>query len=76
MRERINKRHMLGGVTIIDPASTYIGADVKIGSDTVLLPGTVLTGNTVIGEDCQIEAAKRDQGFRHRRRGGHQTFRA
>nr|WP_280521509.1 bifunctional UDP-N-acetylglucosamine diphosphorylase/glucosamine-1-phosphate N-acetyltransferase GlmU [Paenibacillus mangrovi] len=54
MRERINKRHMLNGVTIIDPASTYIGADVTIGSDTVLYPGTVLKGSTVIGKDCQI----------------------
>ncbi len=54
MRERINKRHLLEGVTIIDPASTYIEADVKIGSDTVLYPGTVLRGGTVIGEDCLI----------------------
>lgn len=54
MRERINRTHMLNGVTIIDPASTYIGADVQIGSDTVLYPGTVLKGNTVIGEDCVI----------------------
>ena len=54
MRERINRTHMLNGVTIIDPSSTYIGADVKIGSDTVLYPGTVLKGNTVIGEDCVI----------------------
>lgn len=54
MRDRINRLHMLNGVTIIDPASTYIGADVTIGSDTVLYPGTVLKGNTVIGEDCVI----------------------
>jgi bifunctional UDP-N-acetylglucosamine pyrophosphorylase/glucosamine-1-phosphate N-acetyltransferase len=54
MRARINRRHMLNGVTIIDPASTYIGADVIIGSDTVLYPGTSLKGKTVIGEDCVI----------------------
>lgn len=54
MRERINRMHMLNGVTIIDPASTYIGADVTIGADTVLYPGTVLKGNTVIGENCVI----------------------
>ncbi|MGG3279026.1 bifunctional UDP-N-acetylglucosamine diphosphorylase/glucosamine-1-phosphate N-acetyltransferase GlmU [Paenibacillus solani] len=54
MRDRINRMHMLNGVTIIDPASTYIGADVTIGSDTILYPGTVLKGNTVIGEDCVI----------------------
>lgn len=57
MRERINRRHMLGGVTIIDPASTYIGAEVIIGADTVLYPGTVLKGKTVIGEDCVIGPA-------------------
>ncbi|WP_172199330.1 bifunctional UDP-N-acetylglucosamine diphosphorylase/glucosamine-1-phosphate N-acetyltransferase GlmU [Saccharibacillus qingshengii] len=54
MRERIVRGHMLGGVTVIDPSSTYIGADVQIGSDTVLYPGTVIKGQTVIGEDCTI----------------------
>lgn len=54
MRERITRRHMLNGVTIIDPASTYIGADVIIGADTVLHPGTILKGKTVIGGDCVI----------------------
>lgn len=57
MRERIVRQHMLGGVTVIDPASTYIGADVTIGSDTVIYPGTVLSGRTVIGEDCVIGPA-------------------
>lgn len=57
MQERINRGHMLNGVTIIDPASTYIGADVVIGADTVLYPGTVLKGKTVIGEDCVIGPA-------------------
>ncbi|MGG1878658.1 bifunctional UDP-N-acetylglucosamine diphosphorylase/glucosamine-1-phosphate N-acetyltransferase GlmU [Paenibacillus cisolokensis] len=54
MRKRIAKQHMLSGVTIIDPDSTYIGADVQIGSDTVLYPGTVLKGHTVIGQNCTI----------------------
>ncbi|TDF91596.1 bifunctional UDP-N-acetylglucosamine diphosphorylase/glucosamine-1-phosphate N-acetyltransferase GlmU [Paenibacillus piri] len=54
MRARINRRHMLNGVTLIDPANTYIGADVQIGADTVVLPGTVLKGCTEIGEDCVI----------------------
>ncbi|WP_275983539.1 bifunctional UDP-N-acetylglucosamine diphosphorylase/glucosamine-1-phosphate N-acetyltransferase GlmU [Paenibacillus hamazuiensis] len=54
MRRRINRKHMLNGVSLIDPASTYIGADVQIGADTVILPGTVLRGRTVIGEDCEI----------------------
>ena len=54
MRERINKRHMLEGVTIIDPANTYIESDVVIGADSIIYPGTILKGNTVIGEDCMI----------------------
>jgi len=54
MKQRINRRHMLAGVTIIDPASTYIEADVVIGSDTIVYPGTVLRGATVIGEGCTI----------------------
>ncbi|MBW4084883.1 bifunctional UDP-N-acetylglucosamine diphosphorylase/glucosamine-1-phosphate N-acetyltransferase GlmU [Paenibacillus sp. S150] len=54
MRQRINRRHMLNGVTIIDPASTYIAAGVTIGSDTTLYPGTILKGKTAIGEDCVI----------------------
>jgi len=54
MRRRINEGHMLAGVTLIDPASTYIDADVRIGRDTVLWPGTYLFGKTSIGADCQI----------------------
>jgi bifunctional UDP-N-acetylglucosamine pyrophosphorylase/glucosamine-1-phosphate N-acetyltransferase len=54
MRSRINEKHMRNGVTIMDPANTYIESDVVIGQDTVLLPGTILKGGTVIGADCQI----------------------
>ncbi|WP_275591067.1 bifunctional UDP-N-acetylglucosamine diphosphorylase/glucosamine-1-phosphate N-acetyltransferase GlmU [Paenibacillus sp. 19GGS1-52] len=54
MRQRINRQHMLNGVTIIDPASTYIGTDVIIGTDTILYPGTFLKGKTVIGDNCLI----------------------
>lgn len=54
MRERINRAHMLAGVTIVDAAQTYIEADVTIGSDTVVLPGCLLRGGTSIGEDCVI----------------------
>ncbi|SFJ87504.1 bifunctional UDP-N-acetylglucosamine pyrophosphorylase / Glucosamine-1-phosphate N-acetyltransferase [Paenibacillus sp. UNC496MF] len=54
MRARIVRRHQLNGVTVIDPAATYIEADVVIGSDTVIYPGTVLRGSTAIGEDCVI----------------------
>ena len=54
MRARINRMHLLNGVTIVDPASTYIDAGVEIGSDTVIYPGTVLRGATYIGSDCEI----------------------
>jgi bifunctional UDP-N-acetylglucosamine pyrophosphorylase / glucosamine-1-phosphate N-acetyltransferase len=54
MKKRINRKHMQNGVTIIDPATTYIETDVEIGADTVLLPGTMITGKTNIGSDCKI----------------------
>jgi bifunctional UDP-N-acetylglucosamine pyrophosphorylase/glucosamine-1-phosphate N-acetyltransferase len=54
MRRRINVRHMQNGVTLIDPDQTYIDQDVQIGRDTVIYPGTLLAGQTVIGEDCHI----------------------
>jgi bifunctional UDP-N-acetylglucosamine pyrophosphorylase/glucosamine-1-phosphate N-acetyltransferase len=50
MRRRINTEHMLNGVTLLDPASTYIEAGVVIGRDTTILPNTYLQGGTVIGE--------------------------
>ncbi|HNB35317.1 MAG TPA: bifunctional UDP-N-acetylglucosamine diphosphorylase/glucosamine-1-phosphate N-acetyltransferase GlmU [Anaerolineales bacterium] len=50
MRCRINQAHMLNGVTMIDPVSTYIEAGVTIGRDTVIMPNTYLHGNTEIGE--------------------------
>ncbi|MEW9702451.1 bifunctional UDP-N-acetylglucosamine diphosphorylase/glucosamine-1-phosphate N-acetyltransferase GlmU [Paenibacillus sp. SI8] len=53
-KARINRQHMLNGVTIIDPANTYIESGVTIGADTVLLPGTILRGRTAIGENCKI----------------------
>lgn len=54
MRERIVKQHQINGVSIIDPSSTYIEADVEIGADTVIHPGTFLRAGTIIGEDCVI----------------------
>lgn len=54
MRRRIAVKHQTNGVTIIDPEHTYIEADVTIGADTIVYPGTVLRGNTSIGENCVI----------------------
>ncbi len=50
MRQRINHMHMLNGVSMMDPASTYIEAGITIGRDTLLMPNTYLHGTTVIGE--------------------------
>lgn len=52
LRNRINTKHMENGITLIDPSSTYIGADVQIGKDTIIYPGNVIEGNTIIGENC------------------------
>lgn len=53
-RRVINERHMLNGVTIINPDATYIDEDVEIGRDTVIWPFTFIHGKTVIGRDCKI----------------------
>ncbi len=54
LRERINRRWMEEGVTMVDPATTYIEAEVVIGPDTVIWPNTVLRGRTRIGSNCRI----------------------
>lgn len=57
MRERINRSLMRQGVTMIDPSSTYIDYDVRIGADTVIWPQTLIEGRTVIGSGCRIGPA-------------------
>ena len=54
LRHRILEQHMYAGVTIVDPDTTYIDADVSIGPDSVILPGTLITGKSRIGSACQI----------------------
>ncbi len=54
MRMRICERHMLAGVTISDPATTWIDDTVRIGTDSLVLPGTLIQGNTVIGRNAVI----------------------
>lgn len=51
---KTRKAHMANGVTLIDPSSTYISIDAKIGRDTIIYPGTNIQGETVIGENCII----------------------
>ena len=48
LQQRINIEHMRNGVTIIDPTTTFIGPDVKIGMDTIIEPGVRINGETVI----------------------------
>ncbi|HSS60467.1 MAG TPA: bifunctional UDP-N-acetylglucosamine diphosphorylase/glucosamine-1-phosphate N-acetyltransferase GlmU [Candidatus Limnocylindrales bacterium] len=54
LRRRLLERCMLEGVTIVDPATTFIDANVTIGIDTVIEPFTVLKGDTQIGSECRI----------------------
>ncbi len=51
---KIAERHMLAGVTITDPASTWIDAEVEIAQDAVIEPGTALRGATTVGEGSAI----------------------
>ena len=54
MRDRINSQHMLNGVTIVDPTTTWIDATVEIESDVTIYPGSWLTGNTKIRKHSVI----------------------
>jgi bifunctional UDP-N-acetylglucosamine pyrophosphorylase/glucosamine-1-phosphate N-acetyltransferase len=54
MRDRINHQHMLNGVTIIDPTTTWIDVDVKIEADVVIYPGTAITGKSTIKANAVI----------------------
>jgi bifunctional UDP-N-acetylglucosamine pyrophosphorylase/glucosamine-1-phosphate N-acetyltransferase len=51
---RIRARHMKNGVTIINPDTVLIDADVTIGKDTILHQGSIIEGNTHIGNGCSI----------------------
>ena len=53
-QERINERLMDEGVSILDPRTVWVGPDVTVGRDTVLLPMTMLWGETSVGEECVI----------------------
>ncbi len=54
MRSRILERFMLGGVTIVDPYTTYVDGSAKIGQDTVIYPHTVIEKDVRIGRRCQL----------------------
>lgn len=54
LRQRINQQWMLSGVTMVDPNTTYVDTGVTIGQDTIILPNTLLQGETHIGASCTI----------------------
>ena len=54
LRDRVNERHMLAGVTIVDPASTWIDANVEIDPDVVVHPFTVLRGATRVAGGAEL----------------------
>jgi len=59
MRQKKNEELMAAGVTIEDPATTYVDDDVVVGADTVIHPGVHLEGRTHIGKACEIHAGVR-----------------
>ena len=54
LRSRTNRRHLLNGVTMLDPRQTFVDVTVRLGRDVTLYPGTILQGDTVIGDGCEI----------------------
>lgn len=54
LRQWTNEKCMLSGVTIVDPATTYVDVDVEIGQDTIIYPNTHLLGQTHIGANCRL----------------------
>lgn len=59
VRQQKNEELMAAGVTLIDPATTYVDADVVVGPDTVIHPCVFLEGNTRIGAACEIHSGSR-----------------
>ncbi|MEV4889781.1 bifunctional UDP-N-acetylglucosamine diphosphorylase/glucosamine-1-phosphate N-acetyltransferase GlmU [Nonomuraea sp. NPDC055795] len=57
LNQRVLESHMRGGVTVVDPASTWVDVQVRLAPDTVIHPGTQLHGETVVGEGAEIGPA-------------------
>ena len=64
IRRRINESLMLAGVTLIDPATTYIDEGVVVGQDTVIHPNVHISGRSAIGPRCTIEPSVVIRGCR------------
>ncbi len=56
VRARKNQALMASGVTLVDPASTYVDVDVEIGVDSLLEPGVLITGSSRLGVDVHVKA--------------------
>jgi bifunctional UDP-N-acetylglucosamine pyrophosphorylase/glucosamine-1-phosphate N-acetyltransferase len=56
LRERKIRQLMLDGVTIVDPATTYVHADVSVGQDTTIFPQVIINGSSRIGRGCTIHS--------------------
>jgi bifunctional UDP-N-acetylglucosamine pyrophosphorylase/glucosamine-1-phosphate N-acetyltransferase len=54
LRSRTNRQWLLNGVTMLDPRQTFIDVTVRLGRDVTLYPGTILEGNTVVGDGTEI----------------------
>jgi bifunctional UDP-N-acetylglucosamine pyrophosphorylase/glucosamine-1-phosphate N-acetyltransferase len=54
LNRRLLEAHMRAGVTVVDPATTWVGADVRLGRDVTLLPGTQLEGATVVEDGATV----------------------
>lgn len=59
VRQQKNEELMAAGVTLIDPATTYVDADVVVGADTVIYPCVFLEGSTKVGSACEIHSGTR-----------------
>jgi bifunctional UDP-N-acetylglucosamine pyrophosphorylase/glucosamine-1-phosphate N-acetyltransferase len=56
VRQNKNEELMAAGVTLVDPATTYIDPNAEIGADTVIHPGVIIEGQTRVGDACEIQA--------------------
>lgn len=54
LNQRIVNQHLENGVTIVDPATTWISDETQIGADTVIYPNVYITGTNIIGKNCKI----------------------
>ena len=70
LRARTNKAWLEAGVTMVDPAQTYVDVTVELSPDVTLFPGTILQGTTVVGPGAEIGPATRLVDYQGRRRVG------